>query len=172
NGAPPPEHSGLYRNPLPLSDGTVVAVHTSETRADANEGTRAAPQSRYAFRMKSLVSSGGVLVAGTALTGGITKSVSWWDPDVLVSYSGAFWELDPVEVRARPKPGAAPYPLPAPEAAVFASEGVDVADFTRYLAEHELAAIVSRDVTTRDAADRQQPFNLRVPGSATQTTGA
>ena len=31
--------------------------------------------------------------------------------------------------------------------------------------------MVSRDVTTRDAADRQQPFNLKVAGSNTRTTG-
>jgi hypothetical protein len=34
-----------------------------------------------------------------------------------------------------------------------------------------LALVVSRDVTTRDDLDRQQPFNLRVPGGA-QTVGA
>jgi len=122
--------------------------------------------------MKSLVSSSGVLTAGTALTSGIAKSVSWWDPDVLVSWSGTLWELDPVEVRPRTKPSATPHGLYPPEAAVFAAEGVDVADFTRYMKEHSLATIVSRNVTTRDAADRQQPFNLHVAGTATQTTGA
>jgi hypothetical protein len=31
---------------------------------------------------------------------------------------------------------------------------------------------VTRDVTTRDVADRQQPFNLRVPGGTAETVGA
>ena len=36
---PSANHSGLYRNPLPMADGLLVAVHTSETRADRNDGT-------------------------------------------------------------------------------------------------------------------------------------
>ncbi|HEX6177872.1 MAG TPA: hypothetical protein VF057_05900, partial [Thermoanaerobaculia bacterium] len=43
-----------YRDPLPLSDGTLMAVHASETRDDDNDGTRANPTSRYDFRIKSL----------------------------------------------------------------------------------------------------------------------
>lgn len=31
----PADHSGHYRDPLPLSNGTLVAAHTAETRADA-----------------------------------------------------------------------------------------------------------------------------------------
>src|SRR5262249_26545252 len=33
---PGPNHSGLYRDPLMLSNGTLIAAHTSETRADTN----------------------------------------------------------------------------------------------------------------------------------------
>src|SRR5690606_31666235 len=33
-----------------------------------------------------------------------------------------------------------------------------------WLDERELALLVSRDVTSRDRADVQQPYNLRVPG--------
>src|SRR5262249_33893249 len=36
---------------------------------------------------------------------------------------------------------------------------------------NNLALVVSRNVTTRDAADRQQPFNLRIAGTNTQTVG-
>ena len=43
-GTPPnPNHTGLYRNPLPLSNGLLAAVHTTEIRADNNDGTRAFP---------------------------------------------------------------------------------------------------------------------------------
>ena len=38
---PNPTHTGLYRNPTPLSDGKVLVVHTPETRNDANMGTTA-----------------------------------------------------------------------------------------------------------------------------------
>ena len=81
------------------------------------------------------------------------------------------WELNPVEVRARTKPARLTEPLPAPEQAAFAAAGVDPATFKAYLAQHNLALVVSRNVTTRDNADRQQPFNLRVPGGV-QKTGA
>src|SRR4029453_6975375 len=33
---PSPNHSGHYRNPTPLSDGTILVTHTAETRADLN----------------------------------------------------------------------------------------------------------------------------------------
>lgn len=170
-GMPSPQHSGFYRNPLPLSGGGIVAAHTAETRADRNEGTRPNPQSRYDFRLKELVPAGGLWVAGTPLTSGISKTLSYWDPDVLVQYSGQLWELSPVEVRSRPRPVAGDPPLPAPEQAIFDQESVDTASFRAYLEKRDLALIVSRDVTTRDEADRQQPFNLRVPGGV-QTTGA
>lgn len=170
--SPSPNHSGHYRNPLPLSDGTLIAAHAAETRADANTGARANPGSRYAFRLKALVPSGGTLVAGAPLTAGISKTVSFWDPDVLVSFSGTLWELDPVEVRPRPRPARRVPALAPQEAGAFAAEGVDVPAFSRWLRGHDLALIVSRNVTTRDQADRQQPFNLKVAGSSTQTVGA
>ena len=44
--------------------------------------------------------------------------------------------------------------------------------FQNYLRTHQLALIVSRDVTTRDKADHQQPFNLHVTGTSHQTIGA
>src|SRR6185436_12061715 len=62
---PHPCHSGLYRQPLPLSDGTLVAVHAGEkspgvpeTRNDANTGTRQLPGSRYKFRLRGFVAAG------------------------------------------------------------------------------------------------------------------
>jgi hypothetical protein len=59
-----------------------------------------------------------------------------------------------------------------PERDAFAMAEVNLNDFQSYLRAHELALIVSRDVTTRDHADRQQPFNLRVSGTNHQTVGA
>ncbi|MEK6373980.1 MAG: hypothetical protein AABO58_14940 [Acidobacteriota bacterium] len=152
--------SGHYREPLPLADGTLLAVQTSETRGDENDGTRAAPKSRYAFRIKT--------IAGETLTPGIQGSVSYWDPDVLVTWSGEMWELSPVEVRARTRPARRTTPLEEPEAKVFREEGVDPAAFRANIAARNLAVIVSRNVTSRDAADKQQPYNLRVAGSSTQ----
>jgi hypothetical protein len=162
---PSADHSGHYRDPLPLSDGTLLAVHTAEVRGDVNDGTRELPQSRYAFRIKALEAQNATFAAGAPLTDGIPGSVSYWDPDVLVTWSGTMWELTPVEVRARPRPVPRISLLEEPEARVFREEGVDPVHFKNNLASRGLAVVVSRDVTVRDAADRQQPFTLRVAGS-------
>ena len=42
---------------------------------------------------------------------------------------------------------------------------MDVEKLKRFLRDNDLALIVSRNVTKRDAANRQQPFNLRVAGN-------
>jgi hypothetical protein len=160
--------TGHYRDPLPLADGTLLAVHTSEMRGDQNDGSRGAPKSRYAFRIKTMVAQSGVYAPGETLTQGIQGSVSYWDPDQLVTWSGEMWELNPVEVRARTRPARRTTPLDEPEAKIFREENVDPAAFRANLAAQNLAVIVSRNVTARDAADKQQPYNLRVPGSATQ----
>lgn len=169
---PPSAHTGHYRDPLPLSDGSLIASHTAETRIAGNEGTRANPDPRYDFQLKTLSPSGGYLAASGSLTGGITKSLTYWDPDVLVSYNGPLWELQPVEVVSRAQPPAtAMAELEAPELQIFQQEGVDPAAFKADLAQQGLALVVSRDVTRRDSDDRQQPFNLAIPGGAQTTTG-
>jgi len=174
--APGPEHSGHYRDPLPLSDGTLIAAHASYTDSAANTGTLTAPQSPYAFRLRTLAQSGSYLASDQELTGGIHKSVSWWNPDHLITYSGPLWELNPVEVRARTVPPltteANSQPLQAPEQAAFMAAGVDPVVLRQFLRDRQLALITSRNVTTRDHADQQQPFNLRVTGTTTETLGA
>jgi hypothetical protein len=173
DGQPPADFSGHYRNPLPLSNGAMIASWVAEPRQSANDGDRPHPLPRYKFRLYGLVDGGsGFLRADPngALTAGIAKSVSWYDPDVLVSYDGPLWELSPVEVRARAvPPSTGEAVLPAPEAQAFAEASVDVDAFKAFLAARGLGVLVSRNVTTRDSADRQQPYNLRVPGGA-QTT--
>ncbi|MCB0329995.1 MAG: hypothetical protein KDD70_10035, partial [Bdellovibrionales bacterium] len=159
---PSPQHSGLYRNPLPLRDGSVVAVHTAETRVDFNSGTREAPRSRYNFRIKQLVKSGKYWQAGAPLTAGIEKSVSYYDPDVLVEYSGELWELQPVELVSRERPVVRTSTVPAIEESVFDDAGITLLEFQAYLAELDLAMVVTRDVRSRDEADKQQPFTLRL----------
>jgi hypothetical protein len=170
---PGPNHSGFYRNPLPLADGQTIAAHTPNTRKEQNLGTPTAPRSRFDFRLKELVpATNGHLTAGRALTGGIRKRVQFYDPFTLITHDGLLWELDPVEVVARAvPPSTAQQVLAAPELAALAAEGVQASALRQYLAQNGLALIVSRDVTQRDKNDRQQPFNLRVPGGV-QTLGA
>lgn len=169
---PSADHSGLYRDPIVLADGTLVAVHTAETRADENDGSFTHPQSRYDFHLKTLTQSGAVWVADQLLTPSISKTVTYYDPDSFITYSGALWQLQPVEVVARTTPPATSEPaLPAPEQSIVDSSGVNWANFKAYLEANDLAVVVSRDVTTRDDADVQQPYNLRVPNGVQTING-
>jgi Hydrazine synthase alpha subunit middle domain len=52
------------------------------------------------------------------------------------------------------------------ETSVFQKAGVKETAFRNFLKANNLALAVIRNATTRDLADRQQPFNLRVPGGA------
>src|SRR6185503_1645556 len=99
-----PAATGYFRNPLPMSDGTLVAVHTPATAALTNLGSTALPNWSYQFRLKRLALQSGFAAPVANLTSGLQKSVSWWTPDVLAAYNGVLWELDPVEVVARPVP--------------------------------------------------------------------
>lgn len=165
-----PTSTGHYRNPLPLTDGTLLAVHSPETRADKNDGSTTAPTTRYDFRIKTMTASGQFFAAGSPLMPSFTKTVSYWSPDVLVTYTGSLWELYPVEVVARTKPVKPPEVIPTPEQNVFNQESVDLVGLRGYMTQNNLALIISRNLTTRDKADTQQPYNLRITGTTTQDT--
>ncbi|WP_395790824.1 hypothetical protein [Aquimonas sp.] len=164
-------NSGHYRNPLVLSDGSVVVSHATAQGAAINTGTRAAPGSNHMFRLARLVTGSNGFQTGTSpLTGtqGISRRVEYFDPDVRVIYDGPLWELGAVEVRARPVPPSTQASMEGPETAAFQQAGVDLNAFKQYLRQRNLGVLVMRDVTTRDRADKQQPFNLRVAGSGHQ----
>ncbi|MEA2627049.1 MAG: hypothetical protein QOD06_3094, partial [Candidatus Binatota bacterium] len=164
---------GRFRNPLPLADGQLVVVHTPQSGDLEASGTRENPTFDYSFRMRFVTSTGGKAALGGFLTSGIRKTIDYWDPDVRVHWSGNLWELDPVEVRPRPVPPPTSAPgLPAPEQSALAAAGVDEDLLSNWLHQRGLALLVSRDVTSRDRADEQQPYNLAVAGSAKQTIGA
>lgn len=161
-GTTSPSHSGMYRDPAPLSNGAVLVAHADTTLAAGNLGTALAPEPTYRFRLRFLEPDGDHLAAVSELTSGISESVTWWSPDDEAAYSGELWELNPVEVRPRAVPPAPSVPLPAPEANRFTETGVDLEAFKAWMRRHDLGLITVRDVTSRDDADRQQPFNLTV----------
>ncbi|MEO8613621.1 MAG: Calx-beta domain-containing protein [Luteolibacter sp.] len=169
--------ANVYRNPLPLSDGTLLAVHAAVTQVDSNVGADAQhPKSRFDFKMKMLNTSGATAVpdANVTLVTEPNVNLSYYANGLLITYSGApLWELDPIEVVApfMPTPLAAT-PIPSVEQAVFDEEGVHAPTLQNYLRAQNLALVVNRDSTRRDAADKQQPFNLKVATSPTQTLGA
>lgn len=183
-GMPPSDFTGRFRNPQALSDGRIVASYTNNFDKDQctdSTGTQTAPSARsctYQFRIRFLTAPArdgdgnitGVASLGATLTAGIAKSVSWYSPDYFRSYSGQLWELDPVEVAARQVPPITTTALEAPELLAFAAAGVDPATFKAWMEQEALTVFVSRDTTSRDDADRQQPFNLNAHGH--QTVGA
>jgi Hydrazine synthase alpha subunit middle domain len=155
--------SGRFRNPLPLSDGQMVATYTPANSI----ATSGAALLGLEMRLRQLVfdkATGRYSVMSVLTGGGIQKTVSWYDPDTVKTWSGTLWELEPVELVARVKPVARTKPLDAPEQQVFTEEGVDPAAMQAWLKKNELALIVTRNQTSRDISDRQQPFNLQVPG--------
>lgn len=171
---PGPAHSGHYRNPIVLSDGSIVVAHTSEQGGAANLGSAAAPVPSYRFRLKLMTAGGGgFMTAGASLTTGINETVNWWSPDIAVAYNGELWELSPVEVRVRPVPPASVEPpLAAPELDAFAQAGVSPATLRAFLRQQGLGLLSVRNNTNRDKADRQQPFRLRVPGGVQTAPGS
>lgn len=175
NTPPSPNHSGMYRNPIPLSDGKLIASHSQSPKYDENTGTINYPVSYYGFRIRLLDSTanGYFIANATALTGaGITKNVWWWSPDDSVAYNGVLWETYPVELRVRPRPinpTLNPEHVAPSEQALFTTAGVNLHDFRKFLRRNDLAVLAIRDVTSRDDEDAQQPFNLKVAGFAHQT---
>lgn len=159
---------GLYRNPLPMANGTLVASFTATATAlDTNLGSASFPKSSYArYRLVALTnSSSGFWFAATNLTGGFTNPASYWTRTTRVQQTNGLWELQPVEVVSHKVPATLSSAVATVEAQVFDAEGVDVSAMQAWLRSNQLALLISRNVTMRDRADREQPFNLRVPGA-------
>ncbi len=167
----------LYRTPMPLADGNLIAPHVAVKQTDYNTATvtNPMPVTGYNFRLRSLkppVAPALYYTNDVTLTTGISINTSYYVGATLVNYNGLAWELDPVEVVARTTPtapGAATiHPVTA---AQFATAGVDIPTFQNYLSANNAALSVSFDVTKRDRHDKQQPYNLRVSWSNHQTMG-
>ena len=143
---------GRYRNPLPLSDGSLVASRTASVRAPEPGGTLDGLRLTWLER-----DSSGLYRAGAPLTQGIRQD------------GVELWELEAVEVKVRPRPPLTASTLETAERAVLAEEKVSEQQLRDWLMKNELALIVTRDQTARDRAERQQPYNLRVPGGKKTT---
>jgi len=151
---------GRFRNPLPLSDGRLIASHTSNS-LPTDEFSRIRD---LRLRFLQLNTKSAYFEPGPLLTAGIIKQVSWFDGQTIQTYHGELWELEAVEVRPRFRPYRAESLLAEQERSIFIEEKVDELQFRRWLTDRNLALIITRDQTSRDRAERQQPFNLRVPG--------
>lgn len=167
---PNPNHSGHYKNPLPLSDGQLIVSHTQNNFVNKNLGNDQFPKPRYNFRLKTVKDTviGGKTykISDRLLTAGIVRTLQYYNGNnYLVSRTDTLWELDAAEVRPRSVPPMkTETPLATPEQQVFAEENVNEQQFRSWMKQKNLALIVSRNVTTRDRTDVSQPFNLQVPG--------
>ena len=104
----------------------------------------------------------------------IVETVTYFDNNLYrtVTYTGALWELQPVEVRTVEQPEAPVEELPEIERELLEAElggESGVADLKQYLVDNSLALVISRDVTVR--GDKQQDIDLKVSGSDHQTAG-
>ena len=175
---------GRFRTPLPLKNGKIIASHTPTEARDA-------AASMTIFKLKKLVpgTNGYMAASSTNVTGvsaptELTKVITEWsragDVTSLVSRTVTMWELEPAEVVSRVRP-ATPTTFDNPVQLIntvdsggeagnqkikdtFANNGVTMAEMRAWLIKYNLALLVTFDNTSRDAADRQQPINLRVDG--------
>lgn len=159
---------GRYRNPLPLSDGRLIASHTSHQLPPERE------TSLQDLRLSLLErdSATGFYTVKQKLSSGFQKNLSWWNGNKLETFNGILWEIEAVEVKPRALASTKVAALEKPEQAIFQEEGVDEASLRAWLSDQNLALIVTRNQTSRDRADQQQPFNLRVPNGVTTMSKA
>jgi hypothetical protein len=197
SGASYPYNIGHFRDPLPMSDGSLIAAFANTPGPESAAGPLPLPPSppapgNYQFHLYTLtaVSQNSAIeyvpAASPLITGGISKNGLKYNyasnvagqPNGTVNYSGPLWELQPVEVVARstPPPTAQSPLTGTPEQAVFdtfnlahPNNGVSVAEMQQFLRNQNLALVVMRNVTSRDRADQQQPYNLAVANGGTQT---
>lgn len=162
-------HSGRYRNPLPLKNGELLAVHTFGVNPNKNLGNDQFPKVRYNFRLKNLIKKNiegkELYIADKNITDGFIRSIRYFNGNSYeVTRTDTLWELDPVEVIAKQVP---PYKtetsMSVYETDIFNEVGVDEMYFKQWMKENNLGLIVSRNVVTRDRNDDTQPYNLRVP---------
>lgn len=158
---------GRYRNPLPLSDGRLIASHTSAQLPPEEDASLPDLRLRFLYKKNGATT----LSPDSYLTSGIHKKLSWWDGKQVRHFEGKLWELDPVELRPRTISTQTKTTLEAPEKQIFQEVAVDEETLRKWLTERKLALIITRNQTQRDRADQQQPYNLRVPdGVATLVT--
>ncbi|MDB6124616.1 MAG: hypothetical protein JWQ71_3609 [Pedosphaera sp.] len=160
----PATAGGVFRNPLPMTDGALVAAYAAVTALDSNLGTDSNIIPAYHFRLMTLTKSGATWVTNKSVTTGISANTLYWDGTTLVTNNNTLWELQPVEVVSRHVPTPWNPGVANIEAQVFSEENVDMPTFQADLKARNLALVISRNVTARDAGDKQQPFNLGVPG--------
>jgi hypothetical protein len=156
-----------------MSDGTLVASYT--TNKHFEPPINPTNPSAFDFRLYTMGTdpiNSQYKAHSQLLTAGLpTKTLDYYDGMThIIRTNTQLWELQPVEVRARSIPPTHGAPaLAQPELDAFAQAGVTPAQLQAFLTQNILALIVSRNVTTRDHSDVQQPYRLRIGTSGAMT---
>jgi len=102
---------------------------------------------------------------GTNLTIPTNRTVVQYVNGTERTVTGPLHQLQPVEVIPRtvpPTTSTLTTPVDTPEASMYIRNGVSPSGLQTWLQTQNKALMVVRNITTRDAADRQQPFSLQV----------
>jgi len=168
-------NSGLGRDPSVLSDGRLMASFSaSGPIGDGSYGSPPPgsfpatflPHPALPFKIKTApLTPGTTVIFGTAsLNPDTTRSVTNVVSGQTQTFGGILWELQPVEVRSAPRPPSSTTPMERPEIEAFSRAGVSPAALRDWMKSNDLALLSTRNVTTRDGADKQQPTSLKVEG--------
>lgn len=162
-------NKGHFRNPLMLQNGTMLVSFATQTDLFSQNKP-------YHFQIAKMVKANGTPsstehIAGERITGtGFEREIIYHgDPATPLRATVKMNEVDVVEVTTRPRPTKIPSKIEDIEKQVIAEEDVNEEELRTWMRERNLALIVVRNATERDAADLQQPFNLSVPGGVSTT---
>ena len=171
-------NTGLSRDPAVLSNGSLIASFSDGMLlGDSSYGSppqlgTPLPAPTFipaTFKIKSNaftqgtvvdLGAGAVPLLGFDLARNVTNLVNGQTQ----TFSGTLWELQPVEVRPTTRPPAPATPMERPEIESFSRAGVSPAVLREWMRSNDLALLSTRNVTTRDSADKQQPTSLKVAG--------
>ncbi len=161
-----PAADTLYRDPIMMSDGRLLA---SVDQIPVSQKASRSGFNVFDFQLRELSEPAGggfMTAAANAISPAQTATFDYYESDgsgTRRSFSGDLWILQAREIIPRPNPTESTFaPLQTPEQQILQTRGVSESALRDYLASKDLALIVSRNVTSRDEADRQQPFHLRV----------
>ncbi len=180
-------NTGLSRDPAILSDGRLIAsfsqasvslddssyggfVGPVDPQGNPVPGTLSPtfiPGTSKPFKIKTTAFTSAAtvnLVTVTALNPDTTRTVTNTINGQTQTFTGTLWELQPVEIRATTRPPAPTTPMERPEIESFSRAGVSPAFLREWMKNNDLALLSTRNVTTRDGADKQQPTSLKVAG--------
>ena len=155
----------LLRDPIALSDGTLITAMDRVALSAKSSAPSFDVVDFQLFRLAPAPDAGFHAPDAAPLVAPIAASFSYYEgggSGRLRTFDGSMWALDPVEISARPRPPAPTPPVHGDFASLLDHEGVSLDDLEAFLEARDLAMIVIRNVTRRDDADRQQPYNLFV----------